>query len=204
MRSTGRTKKTLAAQERSEPERQAFREVIAGLDAEPLVVVDECATHLGMIPGYGRAPRGQRRLATKRRHYGKNMSLVATLTLTGMGPAMTLEEAIDAAAFEAYIQHCLLPFLQPGPIVLLDNLSSHQGSRIESRGCQVLFLPAYSPDLTPIEEAFSKIKTLLKRAAAQTVETLLDATAAALPAVSGSDARGFFHLAGFTLPAQCS
>jgi transposase len=199
-------KKTLAAQERNEPERQAFRDQIATLDARRLVVVDECASHIGMIPGYGRAPRGQRRWGTKRRNYGKNMSIVACLTLNGMGPTMTLEGAIDTAAFEAYVQHCLLPFLQPGQIVLMDNLSSHKGSRIEpliaSRGCSVLYIPAYSPDLTPIEEAFSKIKTFLKRASAQTVDTLLDAISAALPIVSISDAFGFFHHAGFTLPAQ--
>ena len=196
----------LAAQERKEPERHAFREVIARLDVHHVVVVDESATHLGMIPGYGRAPRGQRRWGTKRRNYGKNISLVAALTVHGMGPAMTLEGAMDATAFETYLQQCLLPFLHPGQIVILDNLSSHKGAQverlIESRGCRVLFLPAYSPDLTPIEEAFSKIKTLLKRAAADTVDALLDATAAALQAISSSDALGYFRHAGFTLSAQ--
>ena len=198
----------MAAQERNEPERQAFRELIAKLDARLLVVVDECASHLGMLPSYGRAPRGQRCRGSKRRNYGKNLSLVASMTLTGMGPAMTVEGAIDTPAFEAYIQHDLLPFLQHGQIVLMDNLSSHKGSRIEhliaSRGCSVLYLPAYSPDLTPIEEAFSKIKMFLKRASAQTLDTLLDAIAAALETVSVSDALGFFHHAGFTLPAQSS
>jgi len=191
----------LAAQERNEPERQAFRELIASLDARRLVVVDECASHLGMIPGYGRAPRGQRRWGKKRRNYGKNMSVVACMTLNGMGPSMIIEGAVDAAVFEAFVEHCLLPFLLPGQIVLMDNLSSHKGSRIEaliaSRRCTILYLPAYSPDLTPIEEAFSKIKTFLKRASAQTVDTLLDAIAAALLTVSLSDAYGFFTMLAF-------
>jgi len=198
----------LAAQERNEPERQAFRDLIANLDARRLVVVDECASHIGMLPSFGRAPRGQRCRGSKRRNYGKNLSVVACMTLNGMGPAMTLEGAIDTAAFEAYVQPSLLPFLQPGQIVLMDNLSSHKGSRIEpliaSRGCSVLYLPAYSPDLTPIEEAFSKIKSFLKRASAQTVDTLLEAIAAALDTVSVADAFGFFSHAGFTLSTQSS
>ena len=140
-------KKTLAAQERDASERQVFRELIATLDARQVVVVDESATHLGMIPTCGRAPRGQRRWTKKRRNYGKHMSLVATLTLNGMGPVMLLEGALDTLAFESYIQHCLLPVLHPGQVVVLDNLSIHTGTQvqrlIESHGCTVLFLPAY-------------------------------------------------------------
>jgi transposase len=180
--------------------------VIAKVDARQVVVVDECGTHRGMTPAYARAPRGERAHATTLRNYGSNVSLIAAMTLQGMGPAMSLEGSVDTTAFETYIQHCLLPMLQPGQIILMDNLSSHKGARVqallEAHGCAVLFLPAYSPDLTPIEEAFSKIKNNLRRAAALSLDALQDAIAAALLTISISDAYGFFQHAGFNLLAQ--
>ena len=150
----------MGASERDEAARDAFRHVIAALAVEDRVVIAESGPHVGMLRLYGRAPTGQRAYAKTLRNYGKNVSHVAALTTRGMSAAMTLQGAIDQAAFDAYIEHFLAPTLRLGQIVMLDNLSvpkSPSARRwIEDRGCRVLFLPAYSPDLTPIEQAFSK------------------------------------------------
>jgi len=173
---------------------------------EDVVVIDESGTHLGLIRLYGRAPRGERAYATTLRHYGKNISLVAAFGTAGMGASMTIEGAIDQAAFDAYIRHVLAPTLRPGQVILLDNLSVHKSLEvrrlIEACGCRVLFLPAYSPDLTPIEMAFSKVKALLRKAAALTVEALENAIAEALAAISPADAVAYFQSCGFRVPDQ--
>ena len=159
-----------------------------------------------MIRLYRRAPVGQRAFAKPRRNYGQNISLVAALTTRGMGAVMPLEGSLDQVAFDAYVQHFLVPTLRPGQIGILDNLSvpkSPQGRRwLEDRGCRGLFLPAYSPDLTPIEMAFSKIKALLRKAAALTVEALGHAIAEALAAISPADAVAYFQSCDFRVPDQ--
>ena len=123
-----------------------------------------------------------------------------------MGPALLLEGATDAAAFELYVEHLLAPTLTPGQIVVLDNLSAHKGSRVRdliaARGCAVWYLPAYSPDLSPIEEAFAKLKALLRRAEARTRTALEAAIAHALEAITAADSRAFFTDCGYGLLAQ--
>ena len=132
-----------------------------------------------MTPLYDYAPRGQRAYGKVPRNYGASMTLIASLSLSGMGEAMLLDGAADAAAFQVYIEQRLSPSLKPGQIVILDNLSIHLGSRvkqaIEAKGCRLLLLPAYSPDFSPIEEAFSKVKTVLRRQGARTREALQEA-----------------------------
>jgi transposase len=166
-----------------------------------VVVVDESGTHLDMARRYGRAPRGQRVYVKQRRNYGKNMTLLASLTLEGMSDSMLVEGAVTIPVFEAFVEHVLLPTLRPGDIVIMDNLSAHKSSRVErllrKRGCTLLFLPAYSPDFSPIEQAFSKIKQHLRVRNAQTVEDLMDAMAEALCSITPYDAIGFFTQAGF-------
>ena len=114
---------------------------------------------------------------------------------------MIIEGAVNAVAFEAYLEHILVPSLSPGQIVVMDNLSAHKGARvrhlIEERGCQLLFLPAYSPDFSPIEETFSKIKAFLRRVGARTREALEEAIAQALETVTSQDARGWFAHCGY-------
>ena len=199
-------KKTVGASERDEAERDAFRQLIATLKAEDVVVVDESGSHIGMIRRYGRAPRGQRAYAKTLRNYGKNLSLIAALSVTGVGAAMTIEGAVDQVAFEAYVRHFLAPSLRPGQIVIIDNLSVHKGPQvrrlIEAQGCTLLFLPAYSPDLTPIEKAFSKLKAFLRRVAASTVDALQEAIAQGLQRISEHDSRGYFVSCGFRLLDQ--
>ncbi len=121
----------------------------------------------------------------------------------GMGEAMAVEGATDARVFEAYVEGFLAPSLSSGQIVLLDNLGAHKTERVrelvEARGAQVWFLAAYSVDLNPIEEAFSKVKALLKKAAARTKEALVEAMSEALAAVTPEDAHGWFAHSGYEL-----
>lgn len=155
-----------------------------------------------MTPVYAYAPRGERAVGKVPRNYGAIMTLMASLSLTGMGPAFVLDGAADSAAFEVYIEQVLAPSLRPGQIVILDNLSIHLGNRvkqvIEAKGCRLLFLPAYSPDFSPIEEAFSKLKTLLRRTGARTREALQEAIATALDLISEADALGWFTHCGYS------
>lgn len=128
------------------------------------------------------------------------------MTIDGMGPCVAVEGTTTSAVFEAYVEQVLVPTLRPGQAVVLDNLSSHKGGRVrelvEGRGCELLFLPPYSPDLNPIEEAFSKVKGLLRRAGARTREALIEAMGQALDAVTNRDARGFFEHCGYRSTAQ--
>jgi transposase len=119
----------------------------------------------------------------------------------GMGPSLAVEGGTTKAAFEAYVERVLAPSLWPGQVVVMDNLSAHKGDRVrelvEERGCEVLFLPSYSPDFSPIEEAFSKLKALLRRAKARTKEALVEAIGQALDAITPADAKGWFGHCGY-------
>jgi transposase len=157
---------------------------------------------------YARAPRGERVYAKVPRNRAKNTTLLASMTSEGMGPSLAVEGATTKAVFEAYVEQLLAPSLRPGQVVILDNLSSHKGDRvrelIEERGCSLLFLPPYSPDFSPIEEAFSKIKALLKKSAARTRGALLEAIGRAISAVRPEDAMGYFGHCGYLPAAQPS
>jgi transposase len=194
-------KKTIRASEQKEAERAAWRTQAADLPSQDLVFVDETGSHIAMTPLYAYAPRGARAVGKVPRNYGAIMTLIASMSLTGMGPAFVLDGAADSAAFEVYIEQVLAPSLKPGQIVILDNLSIHLGSRvkqaIEAKGCRLLFLPAYSPDFSPIEEAFSKLKTVLRRVGARTREDLQEAIAAALDLITVQDALGWFTHCGY-------
>jgi transposase len=194
-------KKTIRAAEQKEAERAAWRTQAADLPSQDLVFVDETGSHIAMTPLYAYAPRGERAVGQVPRNYGAIMTLIASMSLTGMGPAFVLDGAADSAAFEVYIEQVLAPSLKPGQIVILDNLSIHLGSRvkqaIEAKGCRLLFLPAYSPDFSPIEEAFSKLKTFLRRVGARTREDLQEAIAAALDLITVQDALGWCTHCGY-------
>jgi transposase len=135
------------------------------------------------------------------RNHGKPTSLVSALSLEGLGAAMTLVGAINTAAFVVYVERLLAPSLKPGQIVVIDNLSVHKAKRvselIEARGCELLFLPAYSPDFSPIEPCFSKIKEALRSAGARTQEALEEAIGKAIDLVTSEDAHGWFRHCGF-------
>jgi transposase len=191
----------VSASERDEAARSAWRERAKAVDPRRWVWIDETGSHLGFTPRYSRAPRGQRAPGRAPPNRGKNRTLITALTLAGTGPSLLLEGALDRAAFDAYVTHLLAPTLHPGQIVVVDNLKAHHSDRaraaIEARGAELWFLPSYSPDLNPIEEAFSKLKALLRRAAARTHEALVAAIWAALAAITPQDAAGWFTHCGY-------
>jgi transposase len=196
-------KKSPIASERDEEARGLWRWLASRFDARRLVFVDESGFHTSMTRLRARAPKGKRAYGKVPRNRGKNTTLIASITLQGgMGESMTLEGATDAAAFEAYVEHFLAPSLREGQVVVLDGLGAHRTQKvrelIQARGADlVLFLPSYSPDLNPIEEAFSKIKQLVRKAGARVREVLEEAIGRALAAVTTKDTAGWFAHAGY-------
>ena len=163
--------------------------------------MDESSTNIALTPRYARAPRGERAHGTVPKNWGKNVTLISSISLEGMGPSMSIEGSSDTESFGHYMREVLAPHLEAGQIVLMDNLSVHTSKwvrdLIEEKGCQLWLLPSYSPDMNPIEEAFSKAKNLIRKAKARTLEALFAVTARALEAVSEEDARGFFETCGY-------
>jgi transposase len=174
---------------------------MGGVDPARGVFVDECGTHTSMTRRRARAARGERARGAVPRNRGPVTTLIAGVSLAGMSPAMTVEGGTDTAVFATYLEHFLLPSLAPGMLVVVDNVGAHQPDRIRqlvaAAGCQLVFLPAYSPDLSPVEEAASLIKALVKAAAARTRAALDAAIAAALHAVTAADVAGWFSHAGY-------
>jgi len=173
-------------------------------DPTRLVFVDECGTHTSMTRRRARAARGTRVRGAVPRNRGPVTTLIAGLALSGMTPAMTVQGGTTAAVFAAYLEQVLIPALRPGQVVVVDNVGAHKPDHmralVEAAGCRLVFLPAYSPDFSPVEEAFSKIKTLIKAAGARTRAALDAAIAVALAAVTASDAAGWFTHAGYPNP----
>ena len=201
-------KKTLAASERDEEARAAWRAAAAQLDPQQLVFVDESGTTIALTRLYGWAPHDQRATGSVPRNHGKNTTLVAALTANGLHEPWLIEGAMDTDSFLWYITEQLAPTLRPGQIVVLDNLSVHKAASIRqaiaARQCQLLFLPSYSPDCTPIEQAFSKIKAILRGLGARTKEALQEAVRLAIEAITRHDATAWFAHAGYALPAPAT
>ena len=179
---------------------------MARVDPARLVFVDEAGTHVALTRRHARAPRGRRATGAVPRNRGRVTTLVASLTSAGVGPAMTVEGGTTTEVFEAYVDQVLAPPLVPGQAVVVDNLAAHHAARVRelvaARGAELVFSPAYSPDLNPIEEAFAKVKALLRTAAARTREALFEAIGRALAAVTAADARGFFAHCGYPVRNQ--
>jgi transposase len=199
-----RKKKTLHAEQRNRPEnqakRQAFRATSATIDPHRLVFVDETGTNTAMTRAYGRAPRGERVVGTVPGQW-TTVTLISALRLSGVVAPLAFEGATDTPAFQTYVAQALVPQLQPGDVVIWDNLKPHQDAEvkqlIEQAGAELVPLPPYSSDLTPIEELWSKAKTVLKSAAARTTEALYDAMGAALRSVRPEDILGWFRFCGW-------
>ena len=149
----------------------------------------------------GRAPKGQRLRAGVPHNHWKTTTFVAGLRLAGMVAPMVLDGPINGLAFQAYVEQVLVPELAPDDIVVMDNLGSHKGAAvrqaIEAAGAKLLYLPPYSPDFNPIENAFAKLKALLRKAAQRTVDGLWDAIGALLPAFSPAECANYFAAAGY-------
>lgn len=191
----------MASSERDEQRRSAFRAYVRSIVSERFVFVDECSTNISLSPIYARAPRGERARGKAPKNWGKNVSLICAIDSGGVKPSMSVEGAVDGKAFESYVEHLLARKLKRGQIVVMDNLSVHKSKRvkrlIEEAGCELVFLPPYSPDFNPIEEAFSKLKAILRKAGARTREALVEATGRALDAITSEDIRGFFSDCGY-------
>lgn len=165
--------------------------------------VDESGTHLNMGRARARAIRGERAYSKAPYHPGERTNLIAALSTSGIqAPWLVTGGSVDAATFTAYVKYVLCPTLLPGQIVVLDNYSIHTGAEvhrlIEAVGCELRFLPTYSPDLAPIENAFSKIKALLRQAQAATQDTLSHAVKQACNAVTLQDTLAWFSLCGYS------
>jgi transposase len=195
-------KKTLKASEQDPLARLTWLAEVLKLDLLRLVFIDESGFRLDMTPSHGYAAKGERAHGSVPKNRGENTSLIAAMSLDeGVTAAMTVEGAVDGSAFDAYVKEVLCPLLRPGQVVILDRLSVHKRKEvkdvIEAKGCEVLFLPSYSPDLNPIELAFSKLKAWVRRAEARTRKALDDAIAAALKAISLQDVIGWFRHADY-------
>ena len=194
-------KKTIIASERDPWARVWFAVAQADLYADDLVVLDEFGSNLNMTRRYARAERGQRAIASLPRNTPANTTTISSLSVDGIGPSMQFLGGVSAVLFETYIEKVLGPSLRAGQTVILDNLQAHKSARVRelvaARGCRLLYLPPYSPDFSPIELAFAKIKAFLRRMAARSREALENAIADALPQISAADARAFFGHCGF-------
>lgn len=173
------------------------------MDVRNLVFIDEAGIHLGMVRLFARAFRGERVVDAVPRNRGTNISLIGGLSLDGLIASMTLEGSVDTLAFLSYVHDVLAPQLWVGAIVVMDNLKVHHAhsvrEAIEAVGAQVVFLPPYSPDLSPIELCWSKLKQFLRSQAARTYEALNQAMTEAVRSITEDDAiRWFNHCGLFT------
>jgi transposase len=182
-------------------ERRAYRERLAQVRPEDLVFVDESGVNRGMTRRYGRSPQGQRVYGSAPRNYGPNVSVLGALSLGGLLTSGHVEGAIDGELFQLFVDRALVPRLWPGAVVVIDNLTIHKAARvreaIEAVGARLIYLPPYSPDLNPIELAWSKLKSRLRKAAARTTKALQRALSEAIAAISPSDAQGYFAHCGY-------
>lgn len=198
-------KKTIHATERDSPRvreaRREYRQQIVRFPVKKLKFVDESGLNIAMTRRYGRAARGQRVHDAVPKNFGRNITILGTLSCYGMDAVMTVEGATDATVFRAYVSFVLAPTLRPGDIVVMDNLSAHKVAGIEATitetGARLIYLPPYSPDWSPIEPCWSAIKTRLRGMKARTREALDTALTKIVNTVSNSNARGWFAHCGY-------
>lgn len=199
-------KKSLHASERQAATRAEFAQAAQQVEAHRFVFVDESGSHTSMTPLYGWAPKSQRAVDSVPKNRGCNTTIIGALSWLGIQAAMTLEGAADTLAFEAFVERVLCRTLEPEQIVVMDNLSIHKSARvralIEGCGCQLWFLPTYSPDFNPIEQAWSKLKAFLKQQQARTTETLQEAIARGLPLITPHNAQAWFRHCGYLTSGQ--
>lgn len=165
--------------------------------------MDETGSNIAMTRRYGRAPKGVRVHDRVPKNFGRNVTILGTLSAQGLEAVMTVDGATDAAVFRAYVQQVLAPTLHPGEIILMDNLSAHKvkGIReaIEATGAHLVYLPPYSPDYSPIELCWSKLKTVLRAAKARSRDVLDQAVTTAIATITSEDARHWFAHCGYAL-----
>jgi transposase len=200
-------KKSLSASERETSRvkalRHRFRHRLRRWARPRLKFVDETGMRLNFTPRYGRAAPGVRVVEPVPRNSGQPLSLLATLSPQGLSAPMSIEGPVDATVFRLYVERVLGPTLSPGDIVVMDNLAVHKvagiAERIQAYGARVEYLPPYSPDFNPIEQAWSKLTTALRQRKARTRRTLERALRPLLPTISRADARAWFRHCGYSL-----
>jgi transposase len=177
--------------------RETFHDQSASIDPERFVFLDECGIMSNMTRMYGRALKGERLMDDPPHGHWQTTRLVSAMRLEGVVASMALDGAIDQMAFEMYVAQLLAPNLRTDDIVVMDNLAAHHSAEaiaaIEAVGATAWFLPPDSPDLNPIESMGSKVKQAVRRQAARTFETLIEAVGHALTTVTPADCRGFFQ-----------
>jgi transposase len=200
-----REKKVVRAAEQGRADvrarRDDWRDGQPALDPERLVFVDETWASTAMARRYGRAPVGERLVDHVPHGHWQTTTFVAALRSDGLTAPLVIDGAVNGDLFVAYVGQVLVPALRPGDVVVMDNLSCHKRARvrelIEGAGCRLLFLPPYSPDLSPIELAFAKLKALLRKVKKRTVEELWDFLGEVLDAFSPEECRNYFHHCGY-------
>ena len=181
--------------------------VMSSIEPERFVFVDECSSNTSLAPLYGWAHKGERAHQKAPRNWEKNITLLSSISKKrGMGASLVVEGSTNGTVFQTYLEDVLLPTLKRGQVVVMDNLSAHKAKRvrelIEDKGCELIYLPPYSPDFNPIEEAFAKIKALVRKAEARTREALVEAIGRGISMVTAEDAQGFFDHCGYTTPVK--
>jgi len=200
-------KKSLHASQRDTPEvkrkRRLFRKGVAELDVQRFKFLDESSVNISLTRLYGRAAPDQRVVDTTPQPSGPQTTTLAVIGLNGITAPLVLPGAVNGTLFSGYIQHCVVPTLQPGDILFMDNLSAHKVAGLEelirSCGAHLIYLPPYSPDFNPIEWAWSKVKTFLRRIKARTFPDLIEALKQALLAITPQDIHGWFAHCGYAI-----
>lgn len=198
-----RKKKRFFAQERNAKKRRAFRRKVQQLEPEEFVFIDEMGANINLSRRYARAPKGQRVEEALPQNTPANVSVAGALGARKLLAVCCIEGAFDGEAFAAFIEQMVVPQLEPGQTVLMDNVPTHQAARVESAlksaEATLLNLPAYSPDLDPMEPFWSKVKTHLRKVKARTVEALYKAIGSGMQLVTAEDICGWFSHAGYNL-----
>lgn len=172
-----------------------------GLDLEKLVFYDESGASTVMARLRGRCPQGVRLVDCAPAGHYRTLTLLSAMRLEGVVAPMLLDGPVNAQTFAGYVEQHLAPALSPGDILILDNLPAHKGERVskavEAAGCRLVYLPPYSPDFSPIENMWSKVKAHLRKAAARTVDAVLEAVKQALGSITPQDCEGYFERCGY-------
>ena len=194
-------KKSIIAAERNNRKRAGFWRRVKRIAHERLKFVDEAGFNRAMTRLWGRAPKGERVRESVPRNYGANISTLSLMSLSGVEATMTIEGSVDTMVFNIFAEEFIRPRLKLGDVLVLDNLGAHRASRIEqiaeSCGAKVIWLPPYSPDFSPIEQMWSKLKTYLRKVKARTSEELDRAVAEGLQLITESDCRSWFKHCGY-------
>ncbi len=181
--------------------REDWEECLAGLDLNKLVFFDESGVNTLMARVRGRCPKGKRLVDSTPAGCYETLTLMSAVRLDGVVAPMLLDGPVNAQTFAGYVESCLVPALEAGDILIMDNLPAHKSARItqavEDAGCELVYLPPYSPDFNPIENLWSKVKAILRETAARTFEALVDGVGDALKAITLDDCEGYFEHCGY-------